>query len=272
MSEQRTHHVPTDGVRIGATVHGDGPPLVLVQGIMGDGELDWQALLPHLTGQFTCHLTNLRGRGLSGDHPDLGFGRQVADLLGYVDSLDGPVALVGWSGGAGLALTAAAESEAVTAVAALEPVVPSLMDEAEQGVVGATIAHVAQLLADDRRTEAARAFAGWPFTDDDIAGAEAAGYFEASGRYVPSLLGTLQQWLAYEGPTVDDPAVLGDIRVPVLVLIGSASKPLSTTSAHHVVDRVPDARLQVVPGAGHAAPLTHPGVIAAALADFFLPR
>src|SRR5688572_10853636 len=57
MSNQRTHSVSTtDGVTIAGTVHGQGPPLVFVHGMMGDGDIDWQALLPRLTGRFTCHL------------------------------------------------------------------------------------------------------------------------------------------------------------------------------------------------------------------------
>ena len=57
MSNQRTHYVTTtDGVTIGGTVHGQGPPLVFVHGMLADGDTDWQALLPHLTGRFTCYL------------------------------------------------------------------------------------------------------------------------------------------------------------------------------------------------------------------------
>ena len=72
MSDQRTHYVTTsDGVTIGGSVHGQGPPLVLLQGAIGDGDLDWGRVVGHLSGRFTCHLPSLRGRGLSGDHPDL---------------------------------------------------------------------------------------------------------------------------------------------------------------------------------------------------------
>ena len=119
MIRQRTHYVTTtDGVTIGGTVHGQGPPLVFLQGIIGDGDLDWQALLAHLTARFTCHLPSLRGRGLSGNHPDLSFGRLVDDVLAYVDSIGEPTGLVGWSLGAGLALASAgAQSDAVDAVA-----------------------------------------------------------------------------------------------------------------------------------------------------------
>ena len=119
MSNQRTHYVTTtDGVTIGGTVHGQGPPLVFVHGMLADGDTDWQALLPHLTRRFTCYLPSYRGRGLSGDHPDLSPGRMVDDILAYVDSIESPTGLVGWSSGAYLAVTVAAvQSDAVNAVA-----------------------------------------------------------------------------------------------------------------------------------------------------------
>jgi hypothetical protein len=67
MHDRSTHHVTTaDGLTIVGTVHGHGPPLVLLHGIIGDGDIDWQPLLAHLTGRFTCHLPSWRGRGRSG--------------------------------------------------------------------------------------------------------------------------------------------------------------------------------------------------------------
>jgi len=266
-----THYVTTtDGVTIGGSVHGQGPPLVFVHGMLADGDTDWRALLPYLSDRFTCHLPSLRGRGLSGDHPDLSPGRMVDDILAYIDSIEASTGLVGWSSGAYLAVTvAAAQSDAVDAVAPVEPGVLSLMDEQEQAVFGGAAARMGELAAEGRLTEAARAFAGWPFNDEEIALAEDAGYFEAAGRYVPNLLSLLQQWGQYEGPTPDDPAVLGAISTPVLVLHGADTTPFLTASARHVADSVPNARVQEIPGAGHASPLTHPEALAEALAEFF---
>ncbi len=273
MSNQRTHYVTTtDGVIIGGTVHGQGPPLVFLQGIMGDGDTDWQALLPHLTGRFTCYLPSWRGRGLSGDHPDLSFGRLVDDVLAYVDSISEPTGLVGWSAGSNLALAAAgARPEAVDAVALVGPIMPWLMDEHERAALGDAVARLGELAAEGRLTDAIRAFAAFPFNDKDIAVAEDAGYFEATGRYVPNVLNVFQQAMEYQGPTPDDPAVLGAISAPVLVLLGSDTKPYDLAAARHVADHVPNARLQEIPGAGHAAPLTHPEALAEALAEFFAP-
>jgi pimeloyl-ACP methyl ester carboxylesterase len=271
MSNQRTHYVTTtDGVTIGGTMHGQGPPLVFLQGIIGDGDLDWQALLPHLTDRYTCHLPSMRGRGLSGDHPDLGLGRVVDDFLTYVDSIGEPTGLTGWSGGGTWALAVAAQSDAVSAVAPFEPGVLSLMDEQEQAAFGDALARMGGLAAEGRLTAAVRAFLGWPLNDDEIAVAEDAGYVEAAGRYVPNLLNLLQQAMGAEDPFAD-PAMLGAIQAPVAVLLGPDTKPFFTTSARYVTDHVPNARIHEISGVGHAAPLTHPEALAEALTEFFTP-
>jgi pimeloyl-ACP methyl ester carboxylesterase len=272
MSSQRTHHVTTtDGVTIVGTVHGQGPPLVFLQGIIGDCDLDWKALLPHLTGRFTCHLPSMRGRGRSGDHPDLSLGRVIDDFVVYVDSIGEPTGLVGWSGGANWALAVAAQSDAVDAVALFEPVANSLMDEQEQAALGEAVARAGELADAGNPTAAMRAFAAYPFAHEDIAVAEAAGYFETAGPYVPNLLDVFRQFRKYEGLLPDEPAVLGAISAPVLVLHGSATKPFLIASARHVAGHVPNAWVQEIPGAGHAAPLTHPEALAEALTEFFTP-
>lgn len=273
MSNQRTHYVTTtDGVTIGGTVHGQGPALVFLQGAVGDGDLDWQRVLAHLTDRYTCYLPNLRGRKLSGDHPDLSPGRIVDDFTTYVDSIGEPVGLVGWSGGGYFALgVAAARPDVVAAVAPFEPGVLTLIDEAERAFVGATLARTAELAAAGELAAAVRAFLGFPFNDQEIAVAEDAGYTEAAARYVPNLLSLLQQAMENEAAAVEDPAALGRIAAPVLVLRGSDTKPFFTTCAEYVAAHVPNGRVQEIPGAGHAAPLTHPEALAEVLSEFFAP-
>lgn len=270
MSTQRTHYVTTtDGVTIGGTVHGEGPPVVFLQGVIGDGDLDWGSTVGHLTDRFTCHLPSLRGRGLSSDHPDLSTHRIIEDCLTYVESLGQPAGLVGWSGGGAWALAAAARSEAVAAVAPFEPGMLSLADESVQATIGNAIGRTGELAAEGNLTAAARAFADFPFYDEEIAVADEVGYFEAAGRYVPSLLNLLQQAMTQEGPVPDDPAVLGAINAPVAVLLGSRTKPFFTLSARHVISHVRNARVHEIPGAAHAAPLTHPEALARGLGEFF---
>jgi pimeloyl-ACP methyl ester carboxylesterase len=277
MSSQRTHFVTTtDGVTIGGTVHGQGPPLVFLHGAFGDGDLEWQALLPHLTDRFTCHLPSWRGRGLSDDHPDVSLGRRVDDVLAYVDSIGAATGVVGLFGGAWFALAAAeARPEAVTAVASVGTAVFNLMDEREQAALRDAVARTGELAAEGRLTDAMRAFAGSFFHDWEIAVAEDAGYLEAAGRYAPNLLNVFQQLKEYNGPDLDDPAVLATISAPVLVVHGPESKPLwkpfFTRSARHVADHVPNATMHEIPGAGIVAPLTHPDALAVAFVEFFSP-
>jgi pimeloyl-ACP methyl ester carboxylesterase len=116
-----------------------------------------------------------------------------------------------------------------------------------------------------------RAFASVPFNHDELEVAQDAGYLEAAARYVPNLLNTIQQQPKYRGPTPDDPAVLGTIQAPVLVLHGSDTKTLMIRSVRHVADHVPNATVHQLPGAGHAGNLTHPERLAEALTGFFSP-
>ncbi len=274
MSNQRTHYVTTtDGVTIGSTVHGQGPPLVFVHAVLGDGDLDWQPLLPHLTDRFTCHLPSYRGRGLSGDHPDLSFGRMVDDVIAYVDSIEEPTGLVGYSEGAILALgVVAAQSDAVRAVAAFEPGFPDFADEQQQAEIGETLAHIGELAAQGNLTAAARALVGFAFSDEEVAVVEDTGYLQAAARNLPNLLDLLQRWTESGGLTAPDPAVLGAISTPVLMLLGSDTNiPFLTASARHVADHAPNAQLREIPGVGHAAPLIHPEALAEALTGFFGP-
>lgn len=75
---------------------------------------------------------------------------------------------------------------------------------------------------------AMRAFAANPFTPDDIAAADDAGYFGANGRYAPHVLRVFQQLAAYDGVRPEDPEVLSAISAPVLVLRNRADRRSGT--------------------------------------------
>ena len=142
------------------------------------------------------------------------------------------------------------------------------MNEQERTVVDDAIARTGELAAEGDLTAAARAFASGPFNDNDIAVAEDAGYFEAAGRYVPHLLNLLQQVMAHQGPTAEDPAVLGAISAPVLVLHGSDTMPFYPASARHTADHVSTHGCGRFPAPGTPPPLTHPEMLARALTEF----
>ena len=64
------------------------------------------------------------------------------------------------------------------------------------------------------------------------------------------------------------------IQAPALVIHGDADQAIDIERARAMAASLPDARMVVIPGAGHAPNLTHPQPVNAALLDFLrqLPR
>lgn len=94
-----------DGTRIAYDRHGDGPPLLLVHGSSGTRR-SWDAVVPHLTGEFTLIVPDRRGRGDSGDGDAYNLGREVDDLDALRGVVAGDVTVFGHSFGGLLTLAA----------------------------------------------------------------------------------------------------------------------------------------------------------------------
>jgi pimeloyl-ACP methyl ester carboxylesterase len=267
--------VSEDGTEIVGRVHGQGPPLVLVHGGIGDGEFAWQRLLPNLTHQFTCYLPSTRGRGLSGDSPDHSPQRLQEDVNAFVDSIDESVCLVGWSGSGEWVLGAAAHSRSVAAVAAYEPVVESAGRD-DLARFGVAMQQVGMAAADRRLVDAVRAFSLGICTDIEIAALEKTDFFERWAGGVPALLRFLQGMASYEGSRSTDADVLRKIAVPVLLLRGEQTLlgNLFANSVNHIAEHVATAQVRELRGLGHFAPVLAPTSIAKHLIAFFhsVPR
>ena len=180
MAEHVQVAISADGTEIVGRVRGQGPPLVLVHGGWGDGEVAYEALVPHLADRFTCYTPSTRGRGLSGDNPDHAVHHLVEDVVAFIDTIGEPVCLVGWSG-IEPPLGAAAQSSAVAAVALFEGYVPTVAEPDDLAALGAAIERTGAAAADGRLADAARAFAPYVITDAELA---------ALGRELLRALGT----------------------------------------------------------------------------------
>src|SRR5512132_4550671 len=160
--------ISADGTEIVGRVRGQGPPVVLVHGGWGDGEVAYEALVPHLADRFTCYTPSTRGRGLSGDNSDHSVHRLVQDVIAFIDTIGEPVYLMGWSG-IEPPLGTAAQSSAVSAVALFEGYVPPVAEADDLASLGATIERTGAAAADGRLADAARAFAPFVMTDAELA-------------------------------------------------------------------------------------------------------
>jgi pimeloyl-ACP methyl ester carboxylesterase len=271
MSGIRIHRaVSADGTEIAGRVHGDGPPLVLVQPPIVDADMAYGALLPHLTDRFTCYLPSLRGREPSGDNPEHSPSRFQEDVNAFVDSIGEPVRLTGWSDGASLALGSAAHSDAVTAVAVYEPGVWNLAREDFLARFGDAIEHQMEAVADGRSRDAALIFLRFVCTDDEFAALDA-DYLDRQASLHPLVMQEVPQEVSYDGPQPTDPEMLAQIDAPVLVLLGQQTHLATwfTDSAHYVARHAAKAHVRELPGIGHFAPLVAPEPIAEELISFF---
>jgi len=279
MTDERIHRaVSADGTEIVGRVAGHGPPLVMVHSAPHDGDIAWEAMLPHLTDRFTCYLPSIRGVGLSGDNPDHSPPRLEEDVNSFVDSIGEPARLMGFSTSGPLVLGAAIHSGAVAAVAVYDLLVGSVMREEHLTSLGAMLQQMSAAAAEGRLVDAARTSHRHSATDDEFAALETdylgGKYFERCAPIVPAALRWVRQGAAYDGPLSTNPEMLAQIAAPVLVLRGQETLPWLGTvlansekhAAHHVADlhvREPLA------GLGHYAPLLEPERIARELISFF---
>lgn len=274
MSENRIHRaVSDDGTEIAGRVVGQGPPLVLVHGSLYDGETAWSEMLPHLADRFTCFLPSSRGKGLSAASPDMAPGRMLEDVTAFIDSIGQPVSLAGWSGGGMYVLGAAARSDAVAAVAAYEPAVFDVLDEDGFALFTDTITRMAEQAQQSDLFEAARIFTGLVSNDEERRAVIESGRLDLAAPNIPVELQGFAQLGQSQGPTPTDPAVLGAISVPVLLLQGDRSRwHWFADGIRHVEAHVADAEVRTIPGAGHGAPGLMPQAVADELARFFARR
>jgi pimeloyl-ACP methyl ester carboxylesterase len=272
---ERIHRaVSADGTDLAGTVHGDGPPLVLLHAGLGSGTLDWSFALPFLGDRFTCYCMSIRGRGLSADHPDQSFESGVEDVVAFVESIGEPAGLAGPSGGAMFVLGAAARSEGVAAAAACDPLAFEVLTAEDEVRLHDAVERMAGFAEGGQLEEAARDWMTEWANGEEMTALSESGYLEACAKYVPNLLQALQQGEedAYS-PT--DPSLLSQIEVPVLVLEGSEAQsvwPWFSESVRHVADHVPESHVHKVPGAGHMGAWVKPQAYAEELVRFFENR
>ena len=98
--------VEIKGLRIAYERAGEGPPLLLLQGFVGDARSTWRRQIDDLSDEFTVVAWHVPGAGRSSDPPESFRLPDYADsLAGFLDTLGlGQVHLVGLSFGGALAL------------------------------------------------------------------------------------------------------------------------------------------------------------------------
>lgn len=266
---------PRAAVALHVEEAGEGRPVVLVHGwslssramgVLGEG------LAPH------CRvlLADLRGHGRSPAPPD-GYGVEdhAADLAALLDrrglldrhGLDRPL-LVGWSLGALAVLAALPALGRRVAGAALVAGTPRFCAAPDwpHGLPGSTVAALAAKL-ERRQVQTLRRFFGGMFAAGEI---EDAPLVMLATHLVdglpPDPVGVRA---SLDGlARADLRGLCPAVRVPTLLLHGDRDPVCLPGASAWMAGHIPGARLQPLPGAGHAPQLSRPREVIDALRGF----
>lgn len=227
----------------------------------------WSALAERLEDRLSMTAFDLPGHGRAPDwdgHTDL---HDIATGWAAALAGDGPVDLIGHSFGATVALRLALERpDAVRSLTMIEPV---LFAAARQAGDPAFALH---------QQETAPFEAAWAAGDAAEAARRFVGHWGAGRPWEALAPAQRDAMTARIGFVAATAHVLGDdargllapgrlevFARPALIVTGADSPAVIPAIARALKARLPDAAHEIVPGAGHMVPLTHPGPVADAI-------
>jgi pimeloyl-ACP methyl ester carboxylesterase len=245
--------VEVAGLRIVYERAGDGPPLVLLHGYVGDGVTNWRRQIEGLSDDFTVVAWDAPGTGRSSDPPE-SFG-----MAGYADCLAGFVAGLGLERPhvAGLSFGAALALELYRR----HPTIPRtlVLVSGYAGWAGSLPADIAEQrlrqalelsdLSPDQFVETLLPTMFSPSTPPEVVdefGATLREFHPAGFRAMA------------RASAEDLRDILPDIDTPTLLLYGDKDVRAPLNVAEDLHAAISDSRLVVLPGAGHVCNIEAP--------------
>jgi 2-succinyl-6-hydroxy-2,4-cyclohexadiene-1-carboxylate synthase len=243
---------------------GEGPPLVLLHGFTGAGSA-FDHLRDSLGGRFRCIVPDLPGHGNT--PPATGWDDALDDLRAALPRE--PLFLAGYSMGARLALAFALRHPSSVRALLLESGSPGIEDGAERERRRAEDEHLAELAL---REGVAAFVARWEEhpTLTGLRNLPAAAAAALHERRLRNSAPGIASALRHLGPGAQPPLwdQLPLLRVPTLLLAGERDAKFAAI-AHRMVQRIPRARLLLVPMSGHSPHLEAPAEYVWTVLGFF---
>jgi pimeloyl-ACP methyl ester carboxylesterase len=262
-------HLHSNGIAVHFRRGGNGPPMVLLHG-GGSSGAQWKRVGDLLGDRYTLVTMDHYGHGGTDPWPGVPEDRSheaEAELVrAVIAHVDEPVHLVGHSYGGGVALRLAVQSpEMLRSLVLLEPIAPSVLTHAgEDELVRGYRAFAEAFLRDVAAGDPERAWERF-LDGNGEPGTWARMAPEARARFVAITDAAASCWHANLSHATT-PAECRALALPTLLLYGERTRPHFRRITELLAALLPSARLEVLPGAGHMSPLTHPEPVAAALA------
>lgn len=250
---------------VSCRVFGQGAAVVFLHSGPGSSA-DWRAVFERFAAGYRLVAVNGFGQGQTSDWPagEVHIDQYVDLVVGLVGELGESVHLVGHSYGGAVALRMSLTSpQLVRSLAVVEPQAYPLLGDSDPRML-AEVAQLAETFAD--AVNKGKVEDAWRGFIDHYNGSGSWGELPETARQRMLRIGdaAVRSWAAlFTNPiTASD---LAQIRVPTLVIQGGRTTGPEQRLCEIVAERVSDARLVVVAGAGHMVPLTHSAVTAEAL-------
>jgi len=253
----------TDGTAIAYDRAGTGPAIVLVDGALCRRSFGPMPKLAALLSQrFSVYMYDRRGRGESGDNATYSVAREVEDLAALIRVAGGSAGVFGASSGGALAMEAAASGVPITKLAMFEP---PFVAAGPSGSEPDHLAHLRQLVANERRGDAVRYFM------KDMVRAPGPMVLMMQLLFpVWSKLKAVAHTLPYDAAILGDWSVpvqrAADVKIPALVLYGGKTDPRLMQAAKQVAAAIPGAQQRSLAGQTHNAAAS---ALAPVLSEFF---
>jgi proline iminopeptidase len=273
-----THLIPGEydavlnGIRIHYTIRGSGPALIAISGGPGMDARGWDDFA-RIDDFVTIVQVHPRGSGLSDPAPNDAY--LLPDYAADIEALRAHLGLhqpivMGWSHGGMIA-----QQFAVSYPDALSRLI--LVDTSAYfgeflGDISASVQEFKdQPWYEDSLAALQDEWAGNYQTDEDMAALwvrEMKFYFKQFGpreqayhertQHLPVRLAPLKTFNEREAATMDLRPHLKHVKVPTLVLVGRHDFITTVAMAEEMVERLPDARLEVFEDSGHFAVIEEP--------------
>jgi 2-succinyl-6-hydroxy-2,4-cyclohexadiene-1-carboxylate synthase len=219
----------------------------------------WRRTIAALGGRYRALAPDLPGHGLAAERRPASF----AACAAYVRALaDGPCVLVGYSMGGRIALYTALALPGLVARLVLVGASPGIADAAEREARRRTDLALADRIEAIGIEAFAREWGAQELFAGQDARVAAAAHADRMRNTPHGLAAALRGLGTGEMPPLWDR--LGELAIPVTLVVGARDAKFRGI-AGRMAPAIPDCRVEVVDGAGHAAQLEQPEIVAAAI-------